>query len=69
MARGDSLGRAIADESRSALDAYVHEGARRMLQRVLECEMEGFLAQYADKGDENGRRQVFATGTCRPDPS
>ena len=62
MARGESLGQAIADESRSALDAYVHEGARRMLQRVLECEVEGFLAQYADKVDEHGRRQVVRNG-------
>ncbi|MFO0450114.1 MAG: hypothetical protein ACK52I_15890 [Pseudomonadota bacterium] len=62
MARGDSLGRAIADESRSALDAYVHEGAKRMLQRVLECEVEGFLAQYADKVDEHSRRQVVRNG-------
>lgn len=52
------MGQAITDESRSALDAYVHEGARRMLQKVLECEVEDFLARYADKVDERGRRQV-----------
>ena len=40
MSRGESLDQAIADESRSALDAYVCEGARQMLQRALECEVD-----------------------------
>jgi hypothetical protein len=34
MARGESLGQAIADESRSALDADVCERTRQMLQRA-----------------------------------
>ena len=58
MARDESLGQAIADESRSALDAYVREGARQMLQAALECEVDAFLAEYADRADEHGRKQV-----------
>ena len=52
MSRGEPLGQAIADESRSALDGYVREGARQMLQRALECEAEAFLAEHADRTDE-----------------
>lgn len=62
MARGESLGQAIVDESRSALDAYVREGARQMLQRALECEVEAFLAEHADKTDEKGRKSVVRNG-------
>ena len=62
MARGESLGQVIVDESRSTLDAYVREGARQMLQRALECEVEAFLADQADKTDERGRRQVVRNG-------
>ena len=62
MARGESLGQVIADESRSALDAYVREGARQMLQRALECEVEAFLAEYVDRTDERGRKSVVRNG-------
>jgi transposase-like protein len=62
MARGESLGRAITDESRSALDDYVREGARQMLQRALECEVEAFLAEHADKTDESSRKSVVRNG-------
>ena len=62
MARDESLGQAIADESRNALDAYVREGARQMLQAALECEVDAFLAEYADRADEHGRKQVVRNG-------
>jgi putative transposase len=62
MARGDALGQAIADESRSALDACVRAGARQMLQRALEYEVEAFLADHADRTDERGRKQVVRNG-------
>jgi len=62
MARGESLGQVIVDESRSALDAYVREGARQMLQRALECEVDAFLSEYADRIDERGRKQVVRNG-------
>ena len=56
------MGQAIADESRNALDAYVREGARQMLQRALECEVDAFLAEYADRADKRGRKQVVRNG-------
>ena len=62
MARGETLGQAIAEESRSALDAYVREGARQMLQAALECDVDAFLAEYADRADEHGRKQVIRNG-------
>ena len=62
MAQGDALGQAIVDESRSALDGYVQEGAWRMLQRALEYEVENFLAEHADRADNKGRKQVVHNG-------
>ncbi len=62
MAQGDALGQAIVDESRSALDGYVQEGAWRMLQRALEYEVENFLAEHADRADNKGRKQVVRNG-------
>lgn len=62
MAPGEPLGQAIAEESPSALDAYVREGARQMLQRALECEVEAFLAEHADRTDGRGRKQVVRNG-------
>ena len=56
------MARAVVDESRSALDAYVFEGARQLLQMALECEVQGFLEEHADKVDEGGRRQVVRNG-------
>ncbi len=56
------MARAVVDESRSALDAYVFEGARQLLQMALECEVQGFLEEHADKVDERGRRQVVRNG-------
>lgn len=52
MSRSECLGQAVADESRSALDGYVRGGARQMLQRALECEVEAFLADPADRTDQ-----------------
>ena len=62
MARGETLGQAIADERRSALDAYVRAGGRQMLQAALEWEAGTFLAEYADRADEHGRKQVIRNG-------
>jgi hypothetical protein len=63
MARGESLGQVIADDSRGALDAYVPEGARQMPQRALECEEEAFLAEHVDRTDERGRNPGVRTVT------
>lgn len=62
MAQGDALGQVIADESRSVLDGYVLLGAKKMPQRALECEVEAFLAEHADRVDEHGRKQVVRNG-------
>ena len=58
MARGESLGQVIVEESRSALDAYVRKGARQMLQAAVECEVDAFLPEYTNSADEYGRKQV-----------
>ena len=58
MSRGEALSQAITDESCSALDAYVREGARQLLQRACECEVKAFLADHADRIDQRGRKQV-----------
>jgi hypothetical protein len=68
VARGDALGQAIADERRSALDGYVLLGARKMLQRALECEVEAFLAEHADRVDEHGRKHVVRNGNFQLGP-
>jgi hypothetical protein len=60
MAPGETLGQAIADESRGALGAYASEGARQMLQRALEYEVVVFLAQHADRANQQGREHVAA---------
>lgn len=52
----------IADESRSALDAYVRKATRQMPRRALEYEVEAFLANHADRTDERGRKQVVRNG-------
>lgn len=49
-------------EARSPLDEIVREGARRMLQQAIDAEVEGFLAQHAERRDEQGRRQVVRNG-------
>jgi len=57
-ARSEAVASAIAEDSRSVLDAYVREGARKLLQAALECEVE----EYAVKVDEHGRRLVVRNG-------
>ena len=47
----------------SPLDGLVREGARRMLQAAIDAEVEAFIAQHADRRDENGRRQVVKNGS------
>ena len=40
----------------------LRSGARRMLQQVIETEVEAFLAAHADLEDANGRRRVVRNG-------
>ena len=61
-ARSEAVVSAIAEDTRSVLDAYVREGARKLLQAALECEVEAFVEEYAVKVDEHGRRLVVRNG-------
>lgn len=49
-------------DTRSPIDELVREGARRMLQAAIDAEVEDFIAQHADRRDEQGRRQVVRNG-------
>jgi putative transposase len=49
-------------EVRSALDAMVQEGARRMLTAAIETEVDVFLEELAGVVDGRGRRQVVRNG-------
>jgi len=50
----------------SALDALCLEGARRMLHRALEMEVEGYLDRHRDARDEAGHALVARNGKARP---
>jgi putative transposase len=50
----------------SLLDDVVWEGARRMLAAALEAEVDGYLADLAEKRDQDGRRLVVRNGYHRP---
>jgi hypothetical protein len=65
MARDEAMDTAIADEGRGALDGYVLLEAGKMLQRALECEVEVFVSEHADKTDEKGWESVVWNG-CLP---
>ena len=39
----------------AGMSGYVRKAARQMLQRPLECEVNTFLAEPADRTDEKGR--------------
>lgn len=49
-------------DGRSPLDELVRRGAQQMLQAAINAEVEQFLAQHADRVDEQGRRQVVRNG-------
>lgn len=53
-------------EARSALDELCLEGARRMLHRALELEVEQYLERHRDARDENGHALVARNGKARP---
>jgi transposase-like protein len=46
-----------------ALDAIVHEGARKMLQAALESEVEEYIQRLKHLVDEDGKRLVVRNGT------
>jgi len=53
-------------ESRTTLDALFLEGARAMLHRALEVEVEAYLERHQAERDENGRALVTRHGKARP---
>lgn len=53
-------------EARSALDEICLEGARRMLHRALELEVEQYLERHREARDENGHALVTRNGKARP---
>jgi len=50
---------------KKSLDEIAREGAREMLQRALEIEVDLFLEQYQYILDDNGNRQVVRNGQSR----
>ena len=50
-------------DQKSPLDELVREGARRMLQSAIDAEVDAFIAQHADRRDQQGRRQVVKNGS------
>ena len=53
----------IEEESRSALDEILRQGARQMLQAAVEAEVGDYVAQHGDLRDpETGRRVVVRNG-------
>ncbi len=52
-------GSSIADDP---LLLVLRDGARRMLQQVIEAEVEAFVGAHAELEDANGRRRVVRNG-------
>src|SRR6266540_2331953 len=49
-------------ELRATLDEILQRGALKMLQEVLEAEVEDYLARHRSARDERGRAQVVRNG-------
>ena len=52
----------VKEESRSALDEVLREGARRMLQSAIDVEVFQYVHTHEDLVDGCGRRQVVRNG-------
>lgn len=52
----------VRNESKSALEALLSEGARRMLQAAIEGEVADYIEAHADFRDGAGHRQVVRNG-------
>lgn len=57
---------AASEVCRTELETVLREGARQMLTRALQLEVEDYLARHAEIRDESGRRQVVGNGQARP---
>ena len=52
--------------SRTTLDELAREGARRMLVRALEAEVEEYIERHGEARDEKGHALVVRNGLARP---
>ena len=52
----------LIEQSRSALDELLHEGARQMLQHAIENEVAEYTERHQQLIDESGRRLVVRNG-------
>ena len=52
------LQKRVAEDSRSALDTILREGAQRMLQSAVELEVAQYIDEYRSARDETGLRLV-----------
>ena len=50
-------------ENHSELDQIVREGAQRMLQAVIDAEVETFVERHSDRRDAQDRRLVVRNGS------
>ena len=67
VARDDGWNeRDAAAGSPSMVDEIVREGARRMLAKALQAEVDAYIARFAGQRDENGRRLVVRNGYHQP---
>lgn len=58
----EALESRVADESRSALDEIIREGAMRMLRVALEEEVAAYIEKHSAVTDDSGRRLVVRNG-------
>ena len=58
----DTVRRIEAQGPGSILEEIARRGAQQMLAEAMEAEVAEFLAQHADKRDENGHRMVVRNG-------
>ncbi len=56
------LQKRVADESRSALDTIIRDGAQRMLQSAIEFEVAEYIDEHQNQLDETGLRLVVRNG-------
>jgi putative transposase len=52
----------VAQESQSALEGILREGARKMLQAAIDNEVAEYIAAHSERRDEDGRRLVVRNG-------
>jgi putative transposase len=58
-----SLEKRVADQSRSALEQLLQEGARQLLQAAIEHEVGEYIEQHQNLRDEAGMRRVVRNGS------